>query len=54
MSIAIKVAEVLTMEPSTGVKTITADILIKKDRIEAIGKSLDLSAAENIFVGRTS
>ena len=49
MSIAIKGAEVLSMEPSTEVKTITADILIKKDRIEAIGNSLDLSAAQNIL-----
>ena len=52
MSIAIKGAEVLTMEPPTGVKTVTADILINKDRIEAIGNSLDLSAAENILDGK--
>ena len=40
------------MEPSTNVKTIIADFLIKKDGIEAIGNSLDLSAAQNILDGK--
>lgn len=51
MSIAIKSAEILTLEPSSGAKTIKADILIKGDRIEAVGPDLDLRNVKEVIDG---
>ncbi len=51
MSLAIKGAEVLTLVPGSGTKPITADILIKDDKIAAIGPNLDLSGVAEVISG---
>ena len=51
MSIAIQGAEILTLEPASDAKAIKADILIKGDRIEAIGPDLDLTSVREIING---
>ena len=51
MSLAIKGAEVLTLVPGSGAKPITADVIIKNDKIAAIGANLDLSGVAEVING---
>lgn len=51
MTLAIKGAEILALDAAHGAKPFTADILIEKDRIAAIGDGLDLSGAAQVIDG---
>ena len=51
MSIAIKGAQILSMDPENRAIPFAADILIEQDRIAAIGIGLDLSGADTVIDG---
>ncbi|MEO0766590.1 MAG: amidohydrolase family protein [Pseudomonadota bacterium] len=51
MSLAIKGAEVLTLVPGSGAKSVKADVMIEGDKITAIGPDLDLTGVAEVING---